>query len=402
MLLPLALLKIGQRRFYDRQNQKTGVKVSNTVYRFRITLFFILIVGLASVGGAEELMVHGYYGHYDAEQKISGFPSTSLQAPKTDRWTVPVPRKAYHIGVLFPHLKDPYWETANYGIFSHARKLNLKITLYTAGAYTNFGNQRMQLTDLVAQKKVDGILLASVDYTKMDPFVDAFSKAGIPIVALINDIHAPNIKAKVMVSFFEMGYMVCRYIIDHSIQKDLKIAILPGPKKSGWAADTVKGFLEALTHFKNPHQEITLLEPLYGDTRQDVQRMRLDILNRKENHGLDYIVGNAVAAVEAVDYLKKNRDIHPMGKIVSTYITSKVYQQIKRGCILAALSDQSISQCQIALDMVVKILNGEKAGRDFPFRVSPLIPLITTENIAGYEYEKLFGKKGFKPVFDDW
>jgi protein TorT len=129
--------------------------------------------------------------------------------------------------------------------------------------------------------------------------------------------------------------------------------------------------------------------------------MRLDILNRNENHGLDYIVGNAVAAVEAVEYLEKNRDIHPMSKIVSTYITSKVYEQIKNGKILAALSDQSISQCQIALDMVVKILNGEEAGKDFPFRVSPLIPLITTENIGRYEYEKLFGEKGFKPVFSD-
>ncbi|MEE4112612.1 MAG: TMAO reductase system periplasmic protein TorT [Desulfobacteraceae bacterium] len=376
--------------------------MSKTLYRIQTALLFLSVLSVGSPPLAEELMIQGYYGDYDAEQKISGFPSKSLTGPKTEKWTVPVPTKAYHIGVLFPHLKDPYWESANYGIISHARWLNLKITLYTAGAYSNFGNQRMQLMQLATRKKVDGILLASVDYNKMDPFVEEVSNLGIPIVALINDIHAPKIKSKIMVSFFEMGYKLGQYVLQNSHQKELKIALLPGPQKSGWAADTVKGFFEAISDFRAPRQKITLLKPLYGDTRKDVQRMRLDILNRSENHGLDFIVANAVAAVEAVSYLAENREIHPTSQIVSTYITSKVYEELERGNILAALSDQSISQCQIALDMVAKILDGNVPGKDFPFRVSPLIPLITRENIGQYEYEKLFGEKGFTPVFSEF
>lgn len=376
--------------------------MSKTFCRIQTALLFFVALSVASPPLAEELTIQGYYGDYDAEQKISGFPSKSLAGPKTEKWTVPVPAKAYHIGVLFPHLKDPYWETANYGIISHARQLNLKITLYTAGAYSNFGNQRMQLMQLATRKKVDGILLASVDYIKMDPFVEEVSDLGIPIVALINDIHAPRIKSKIMVSFFEMGYKIGQYVLQNSHRKALKIALLPGPQKAGWAADTVKGFVQAISDLRAPHQNITLLDPLYGDTRKDVQRMRLAILNRSEHYGLDYIVANAVAAVEAVAYLGENRDVHPACQIVSTYITAKVYEQMERGNILAALSDQSISQCQIALDMVVKILNGQTAGKDFPFRVSPLIPLITRENIGEYEYEKLFGEKGFTPVFTEF
>ncbi len=191
--------------------------------------------------GSEELLVQGYYGEYDATRKVSGFPSRSLKGPVTEPWTAPEPGRAWRIGVLFPHLKDPYWETADYGIVSYARKRNLKITLYTAGAYANFGNQRMQLMNLVARKQVDGILLASVDYTRMDPFVEEACSAGVPVVALINDIYAPAIQAKVMVSFFEMGTLAGRYILEHAGKRDLKIAVLPGPRNAGWAADSVAG-----------------------------------------------------------------------------------------------------------------------------------------------------------------
>ena len=368
---------------------------------FQIFLYLSVMLSTA-LSWAKELKVHSYYGIYDATKKIPGLPSKSLVGPITENWTVPTSKIEYHIGVLFPHLQDPYWETANYGIVSYARKLKLKITLYSAGAYINFGNQRAQLMSFLTHTKVDGIVLAAVDYSKMDPFVEKVSKAGIPVVGLINDINAPAIKAKSAVSFFDMGYKVGEYVLKNSRTNDCKIAFFPGPENTGWAPDSVQGFRAAISELKRPTQNVTLLKPLYGDTRQDVQRMRLDVLNKKENHDLDFIVGNAVAAVEAVNYLRKHKDIQPKAKIVSTYITFKVYEQIKKGTILAAPSEQVLSQCQIGLDMIVKILNGEVAGKDFPFRASPLIPMITYKNIDQYGYEELFGEKGFKPFITNF
>ncbi|MGC8494583.1 MAG: TMAO reductase system periplasmic protein TorT [Syntrophobacteraceae bacterium] len=351
---------------------------------------------------AQKLPVRTYYGIYDATRKVPGFPSKSLKGPKTEQWVDARPKKPYNIGVLLPHLKDSYWQTADYGIVTYARKLGLHITLYTAGAYINFGNQRAQLQRLVDVDKVDGIILASVDYMKMDPFIAAVTKAGTPVVALINDVHAPAISAKSMVSFFQMGYEAGEYVVHHSHGRNIKIAFFPGPKKSGWAPESYQGFLAAIFKLRGPHQRITMLRPLYGDTRPDVQKMRLDLLNKKENHDVDYIVGNAVAAVAAVGYLRDHRAIQPHAKIVATYLTSTVYEQIRKGFILAAPSDQTIMQCKIALDMVVRILNGEKAGKDLPFRASPLIPLISAENIDRYPYDKLFGGKDFRPVVEQF
>jgi hypothetical protein len=198
----------------------------------------LILPALLLVTGAraQEIPICGYYGQYDAGQKAVGFPSKSLSAPRRQTWIPAKPRKDYHIGVLLPHLKDSYWVAADYGIVTRARELGLHLTLFTAGAYINFGNQQ------------------------------------------------------------------------------------------------------------------------------------------------------------------SNRKLHPNAKIVATYITPTVYEQIQKRLIQAAPSDQIISQCTIAVDMVVKILNGSKPGVDFPFRASPNIPLITPRNIDLYAYKDLFGERGFVTV----
>lgn len=366
---------------------------------FALTIF--LAMPSAAIAETERIKVNSYYGKYDVKQKKSGFPSASLKSPVTEEWITPVPAKSYRIGVLFPHLKDAYWTAANYGIVSYAKKLGVGITLHTVGAYINFGDQREQLLDLADKKEVDGIILSTVDYRKMDRFVERVTHAGTPVIGLINDIHTSAIKAKAMVSYFDAGYKAGEFVIKDSLNKNIKVAFFPGPEKSGWAEDMYKGFMSAVSELKKDRQFVAVLEPLYGDTRPKVQRMRLRaIFGKQENRDVDYIVGNAVAAIEAVGYLKKNRGINSNAKIVSTYITSSLYDYVRTGEIKAALYDQPMIICQIALDMMVRLLNGEKAGKDFPFRASPDYILITTENIAQYSYEKLFGPRNFKPVFN--
>lgn len=392
-------MDVDRRYWFPVQRCGSGTHIQSIFFP---GLCFVLLLLTVLPACTEELLVNSYYGHYDASRKKPGFPSESLTGPKTEEWHPVKPAKAYHIGILLPHLNDSYWATANFGIVSHSRKLGVRITVYLAGSYVDLGNQRSQLKALYERDKVDGIVLASVDYSKMDPFVAEADRAGIPVVALINDIYAPAIKAKSMVSFHEMGYKAGEYVVRQAGGKDCTVAFLPGPRESGWASDTYRGFLEAVNGLKEVRQNIRVFPPLYGDTRPDVQQMRLDDLNKKEHHGVDFIVGNAVAAVEAVSYLKRHRKIHPQAQIVASYLTDTVFEQIQKGRILAAPSDQIISQCRIALDMMVRILNGERAGYDFPFRASALIPLLTADTIDRYEYEKLFGDQDFQPVYSEF
>ncbi len=351
--------------------------------------------------GAEKpwwpVKVNSYYGKYDVKGKKSGRPAASLQGPKQEEWAPPEKaNKPYVIGVSFPHLKDPYWLAVDYGIISEAKRLGVGIHLVAAGGYTEVEQQVGQVENL-AQEKVDGIILASISYTALDPVVQEITKKKIPVIEVINDIQAQDIAAKALVSFFDMGLHAGDFVVSDAKaqgKKDINVVFLPGPAGSGWAPDTLDGFKDAIKKFDG---KVNILAVKWGDTGKDVQ-LGLIENSLKTFPKIDYLVANAVAADAAVGPLAESGRAKSV-KIVSTYIIPPLYEKIKKGSVAAAPSDLTVTQGQMAVDMMVRILNGQKPGKDFPFRSGPLIPTLTKANIDKYPYELLFGPRTFRPVF---
>lgn len=349
--------------------------------------------------GKQELTVNSYYGVYDISKKKAGFAQMGLGKPVKEKWISVKPKKEYYIGVLLPHFEDEYWIAANYGIVNYSKELGVKIKLYSAGGYIEFGNQKEQLQALAKDNKVDGIILAALDNTKFDSDIASTVNTGKPIVELVNDINAPTINAKSLVPYYEMGYKAGEFVIKDTAGKDIKIAFFPGPEGSGWAPATYNGFKDAISNLKKENQRIDISEPYYGDTRPKVQLLRIvSVLERNSDY--DYVVGCAPAVVEAEKFIAKNKEKFKNTKIVSTYISGEVYNLIDKGTVLASPSDQTIVQCRIALDMIVKILNGQKPGIDFPFQSGPDIPIISQDNIWQFKYEDLFGTRDYIPVLN--
>ncbi len=358
---------------------------------------FILTAGLALA--AEKpwwpVKVNSYYGTYDVKTKTAGRPAKSLTGPKVEDWAPPAKaNKPYLIGVSFPHLKDPYWLAVNYGIISEAKRLGVGINLVAAEGYTDLAGQVRQLENL-AQQGVNGVILAAISYTATDPLVGEITKKGIPVVEVINDIQAPAITAKALVSFFDMGFHAGEFVMaDAKGKAEVNVVFLPGPAGSGWAPDTLDGFKEAIKKFPG---KINILAVKWGDTGKDVQtRLIEDSLQAFPK--IDYIVGNAVAADAAPGPLAETKRAATT-KVVSTYIIPPLYDKIKEGKVAAAPSDLTVTQGQMAVNMMVRILNGEKPGKDFPFRSGPQIPTLTKANIGNYSYEMLFGPRDYRPEF---
>ncbi|AFM24826.1 TMAO reductase system periplasmic protein TorT [Desulfomonile tiedjei] len=341
--------------------------------------------------------VNSYYGTYDVKQKKSGKPAASLDGPKAEDWSPPEKAdKPYVIGVSFPHLKDPYWLAVNYGIMSEAKRLGVGVQLVAAGGYTEVEKQVSQVENL-GQQKVDGIILGSISYTALDPAVAELTKKKIPVVEVINDIQAQDIAGKALVSFFDMGKHAGEFVVSDAktqSKKEINVVFLPGPAGSGWAPDTLDGFNEAIKQFEG---KVNMLAVKWGDTGKNVQ---LDLIENslKTFPTIDYLVGNAVAADAAVGPLAETGRTKSV-KVVSTYIIPPLYEKIKKGTVAAAPSDLTVTQGQMAVDMMVRILNGQKAGKDFPFRAGPIIPTLTQANIDQYPYELLFGPRDFRPEF---
>lgn len=357
----------------------------------------LLSGSLAFAKDAEQwwpVKVNSYYGKYDVKMKKPGRPSGSLEGPKVEAWYPPKrANKPYTIGVSFPHLKDPYWLAVNYGIISEAKRLGVGINLVAAGGYTELAKQVNQVENL-SQQGVDGIIIGAISYTALDPMVKQITGKGIPVVEVINDIQAPTITGKAMVSFYDMGFHAGEFVMeDAKGKKEVKVVFLPGPAGSGWAPDTLDGFKEAIKKFPG---KIDILAVKWGDTGKAVQLKLIE--NALQTFPkIDYLIGNAVAADAAVGPVAEQgrKDV----KIVSTYIIPPLYDKIKKGQVAAAPSDLTVTQGQMAVDMMVRILNGEKPGKDFPFRAGPIIPTITKKTIDQYPYDLMFGPRSFRPQF---
>lgn len=346
--------------------------------------------------GKQKLITISYYDPLNREK---GFALNESENAVKENWISTKPKKEYQIGVLLPHFEDKYWVTANYGIINYAKELGVKVKLYTVGGYIEFGNQKAQLQALAKDKNIDGIIFAALDNTKFDSDIANIVNSEKPVVELVNDINAPKISAKAIISYYEMGYKAGESLIEDAAGKDIKIAFFPGPEGSGWAPDTFNGFKEAISKLKKENQKIDISDPFYGDTRPSVQLLRV-VSVLEEDNNYDYLVGCAPAVIEAEKFITKNKEKFPNTKIISTYITSEVYSLIQKGTVLSAPSDQTIKQCRIALDMIVKILNGEKPKVDFPFQSGPEIPVISQNNISQYKYEDLFGSRDYIPVLN--
>ena len=342
---------------------------------------------------ASTFEVEAFYGNYDVDTKEAGLPAGSLSEPVIEEWVSPTPHERYRIGVVFPHLKDPYWLAVNYGIVDQARQLGVDIELVAAEGYEDISGQISQAENL-RNRGVDGIILAAISYAAQDGLVEALTQ-DLPVVEVINDIQASDITAKTLVSFYTMGYVSGEYVARDTEGEDFaSVAFLPGPAGSGWAPDTLDGFKQALVD-NGAEDRVEIVSVRWGDTGKSAQIQIIEnALN--ESPDLDYLVGNAVAADAAPDILR-NRQNTP--KVVSTFMIPPLYNKIRAGKVAVAPTDFTALQGRMAVDAMVRILNGETPGEGFPFRAGPLIQPVTPETIDDFVYEDMLGPRDWRPVF---
>ena len=351
------------------------------------------------------LDVESYYGTYNTLEKEPGFVANSLEKPTIEAWEpIEALSQTYKIGVLVPHLTDHYWLSINYGIIEQAKKHKVSVKLLSAGGYGKGGIQKQQLTDDLLKHNVSGIILGSIFYDKLDKFIEQVIQDGIPIVSMVNDVHAQAIQGKVQAFPYQVGEALGNFMIEDAKGKDLKVAFFPGPKGSLWAPLMFNGFMKSLRENvdKKPIGKITIVAEQYGPISRKYQRKLLEhVLSAKDE--IDYIFGNAVLALEAPVVLEKFKKKNPNVKIISTYLLPDVYKGIKAGKIYASMSESPVQQGQLALDMILKILEGKRPGSredKLPFVVTPISNILTKSNLEKHSITTMFAPDDFKETLE--
>lgn len=318
-------------------------------------------------------------------------PPFDMSSPRTSIEYTPLEKASqpWEICVSFPHMKDAYWLGVDYGVTEEAKRLGVKLQLVEAGGYTELNTQISQIEDCVAAG-ADAVIIGAISYDGLNNLVSEIRGQGIPVIDVINGMSSPELSAKSLVSFGEMGAKAGEFLAErHPAGTDpVKVAWFPGPAGAGWVEAGNTGFLGAVEG-----TAVEVVDTKYGDTGKEAQSALVeDALETYPD--LDYIVGTAVTAEAAVPILRA-RGLTDQVKVISYYYTPGVDQGIARGQILAAPTDSTVIQGRIAVDQAVRILEGEPYEK----HVGPALYVVSGETHADFDPSSTLAPEGFRPVF---
>lgn len=304
---------------------------------------------------------------------------------------VPLARaeKPWRLCVVYPHLKDAYWLSVNFGMVEEARRLGVGFVLYEAGGYPNVDRQIEQI-ETCAGSGADATVVGAVSYGELSEAI-AHAAAKMPVVAAVNDIEDKGISAKASVPWRAMGYAAGRVIAERHPKGSapVKLAWFPGPAGAGWVKFVSEGFRAAIAE-----SSAVIVETRFGDTGREQQVLLVEEVLDARND-IDYLVGSGPMAEAAVSVLR-GRGLSGRVQIVSTYMTHAVFRAIKRGKILAAPTDFPVWQGRLAIEQAVRAIE----GRLTVAHAGPRIVTVSSQNIDAIGPEGSLAPASFAPVFE--
>ncbi len=301
-----------------------------------------------------------------------------------------VPKKAYTVGVLVPALRDPHWVNESYGCYDEGQRWGLKVILFEAGGYANLEKQISQMEDLI-QRKVDGIILAPVNYEGTGPVVDETVKKGIPVINANNISKSNMVLAIVRNSDLEIGGVLAERIGEQLKGKG-NVVMLSGPAGASWSMLRAEGFKKKLAE-KYPGIKI-LAERWHDSDRAAAMKVMEDYMQTFPNIDYAYSPGDLVGqgAASAVQAAGKRGKI----RVVSASFSPTAKKMVEEGLIDYYAGQQALLIGRWAMQTMIKILNGETVPKP-PKEITVPISRVTKENVATIDTSTEWAPEGWTP-----
>ena len=290
--------------------------------------------------------------------------------------------------VLYPHLKDAYWLSVNYGMVEEARRLGVAFDVFEAGGYPNLSRQIDQLKGC-ASEEFDAVILGAVSYAGLTADVERIARLK-PVIAAVNDIDDSGITAKASVPWTEMGAAAGRFLAERHPRGSppVRVAWFPGPQGAGWVTFVEAGFRAALAD-----SSARIVITRFGDTGTEEQVLLVEeVIETMPD--VDYLVGSGPMAEAAVPILRA-RGLDGKVEVVSTYLSHAVYRGVFRGRILAAPTDSPVLQGKLSIELAVRALEDRLTTR----HAGPPVWTVTPETAGVDVIEGSLAPASFVPVF---
>jgi protein TorT len=295
------------------------------------------------------------------------------------------------ICAVYPHLKDSYWLSINFGMTEQAKKRSIELKVLEAGGYENTDEQLRQIEQCI-NWQASAILVGSVNFEQLNQKLTQVNPK-TPIFALVNEIATKNITGRTGVSWYQMGYKLGEYLAKNhrmlSNKQPAQLAWFPGPKSGGGSLQSTEGLRAALA---NSNIKIVTIQHGLNDKIVQFSLLKSTL---KKYPNIDYLAGNAVMAEMAISEVAQlPKEQQP--KILSHYLSHGVYRGIKRNKILMANSDQMALQGKMAINQAVDYLQTGK----LKVEQVPEIISIDQNNISQFNAELSLSPSHFKPIYN--
>ena len=347
-------------------------------------------------GEFEPIGVYEVYGPVKPNSSCQEELDSGRVVESTFKKTEPA-EKVWKIGVLFPHLKDPFWLGCAYAVFEQAKRLGVETTLLAAKGYNDLVGQLAQMDDLIA-KKVDMILLAPISFEGNDESVAKAKAAGVPVINVINDQRSDDLLSKVDVSFWQLGNAAAKWAIADAQKRNLSeinAVMLPGPAGAGWVIGEVEGTEAAA---KTSPIKFNILATKYGDSGKDIQFKLAEDVFTTFGEKIDYVFGCSVCSFSAALPMKE-AGLAKNIKIIGYDITPDTVEGINNGMIAAAANCLGADQYRIAMNLAVSYLEKRIKAEDIPHTIVPKFEILEKNNFQSYPFHVSLAPKGYRPEF---
>ncbi|MGQ7032165.1 two-component system response regulator TorR [Escherichia coli] len=304
-------------------------------------------------------------------------------------WRIDLARQAQ------PHTQDNCYRFAGYclNVSRHTLERDGEPIKLTRAEYemlvafvTNPGEilSRERLLRMLSARRVENPDLRTVDV--LIRRLRHKLSADLLVIELVNAIDAPQVKSRVGVPWFQMGYQPGRYLVQWAHGKPLNVLLMPGPDNAGGSKEMVEGFRAAIAG-----SPVRIVDIALGDNDIEIQRNLLqEMLERHPE--IDVVAGTAIAAEAAMG---EGRNLKTPLTVVSFYLSHQVYRGLKRGRVIMAASDQMVWQGELAVEQAIRQLQGQSVSDN----VSPPILVLTPKNADREHIRRSLSPGGFRPVY---
>jgi ribose transport system substrate-binding protein len=289
------------------------------------------------------------------------------------------------IGFTVPTLNNPYFVDMQKGAEKAAEDHGVSVTV--VGGDNDITKQVQQVEDFI-QKKVDAMVIQTVDTSGIVTAIELANSAGIPVLTTGETPAGGEIKVSIGFDNFESGENAGKYLAE-KLNGKAKIVELIGVLGQETSRIKSEGFRSVIDQY--PDMELLDSQPAEYD-RATAMNVMENFLQKYPELNAVYAANDemALGAIQAIKAANRLDEI----TVIGNDGTDDALNSIKDGEMTATNATPAFIQGYIGVDMAVRTLDGENV----PSKIVEKNFIITKEEVDNSE-EIL---KGVEPEQQYW